>query len=475
MPKRVILTEKPDVAKHVAEFLGIEKKLKGAYQLKNGDYVTYNVGHLLSLGEPEKYMDDARKAARGFDQLPILPNRFQAFPDPQKLDQLKTVVRLLKEADIIVNAGDIDREGQLIADETIAYAGIDPAGNSKPVERVLIRANNKASLQVAFDLSNRRNNGESEFVYRRRAGQARAEADWLIGMNGSRGLRSALNLKTPLSLSVGRVQTPTLSLVVKRELAIRDFKPVTYYVPEVTLTDGRVLKWSGRIGEGDSRGIDDQGRIIERSVAEDIVARIRAGLEGKVSVFKAVEREQEPPLPFNLAKLQIDMSACYGLSAKTTAKAAQSLYQTHKMISYIGTDCQYLPTSMHREAPVVLKGISNAYLKLASGANPRYQYNCWNDANVSAHHAMIPTGELVHGLPDAEQKVFDAIARRFIMQFYPKHQFLDSQLEMQYSEDIFQSSWKETQVLGWKVVGEEVQEEAKAVEKMGPKLLAPRP
>ncbi len=295
MPMRTYLTEKPDVAKHVAEFFGIKQKLKGAYLLQNGDYVTNNIGHLLDLGSPEDYMSEAQKATRGFEQLPILPQRFRHFADKEKTEQLRTVVKLLKEADIIVNAGDTDREGQLIADEVIAYAGIDPAGTGKPVERVLISANNEASLRNAFAPANRRKNGEAVFVNRRYAGEARSEADWLIGMNGSRGVRAAIGVRLDEALSVGRVQTPTLGLVVIRELEIRNFKAITYYVPEVQLPDGRVLVWTGRLEGADERGIDAEGRIIDRAVAEAIVARIKAGMEGTVTHFTEVQREQAPP------------------------------------------------------------------------------------------------------------------------------------------------------------------------------------
>ncbi len=412
-------------------------------------------------------MSEAQKTARGFAQLPILPPSFRHFPDPKKRDQLKTVVQLLKEADIIVNAGDIDREGQLIADEVIAYAGIDPAGATKPVERVLIRANNAASLCTAFDPSNRRANGEAEFVNRRKAGQARSEADWLVGMNGSRGMRSRIAARLDSTLSVGRVQTPTLGLIVQREWDIRNFKSVTYYVPEVALPNGRVLTWSSRVEGASMQGIDTEGRIIDPQTAEAIVARIQADQIGEVTSFTAIEREQAPPLPFNLAKLQSDMSARCAMLAKETSAAAQSLYQTRKMISYVGTDCQYLPSSMHAEAPQVLKGLSVPYMKLASGANPKVRYACWNDAKVQAHHAIIPTGEWAQGLSDHERKVFDVIARRYMAQFYPKHVFLDSMLEARYGEDVFKSSWKTTHTLGWKVVdtlADEDHSEASAME-----------
>lgn len=462
MTMRVYLTEKPDVALHVAEFFGYQKREAGAYWLKNGDAVTWMIGDMFDQGKPEDYMSESQKALRGFAQLPILPANFKDFPDAQKRDQLRHLASLIKRADIVVNAGDIDRQGQYIADKTIRYAGVDPSGSGKPVERVLIKALNHASLAGAFAQSAVRKNGESQFVLQRQAGEARAKADWLVGMNGSRAVRAAVNASLKKSLSVGRVQTPTLALVVRREMEIRKFKPVAYYVPEITLPDGRVLSWSGRKEGGDMRGIDDEGRIIDRAVAEAIVSAIQAGLDGVVSRYDSVEKEQAPPLPFNLAKLQSEMSAKHGMSAKETSAATQSLYQNRKMVSYVGTDCQFLPESMHAEAPSVLKGVSQIYTKLASGSSPSIKYACWNDAKVSAHHAIIPTGEIATGLSKQEQQVFDSVARRYMAQFYPKHKFIDNKLEADYGADVFASSWKQTTVQGWKAVDEQHDEDAKA-------------
>lgn len=462
MPLRVIITEKPDVAKHVAEFFGYEKREAGAYRLKDGNYVTWMIGHMLDQGKPEDYMGEAQKAARGFAQLPILPEQFRHFPDPDKREQLRHIVSLLKKADIVVNAGDVDREGQLISDETLQYAGIDPAGRTKPVERVIIRANNHASLKAAFERAAVLNNGESQFVNRRLSGECRSEADWLVGMNGSRAVRAAIKVQLKKAVSVGRVQTPTLGLVVRRELEIRSFKSIAYFVPEVVLPDGRVLTWHSRADGVEPRGIDAEGRIIDRSVAEQIVRKIQSGLVGEVTSFESVEREQAPPLPFNLAKLQSEMSSRHGMSAKETSTATQSLYQNKKMVSYVGTDCQYLPTSMHAEAPEVLKGLSAHYAKVAGGTNPDIKYGCWNDAKVAAHHAIIPTGEIATGLSKNEQQVFDAVARRYMAQFYPKHKFIDNKLEAQYGEDEFRSGWKQSTVVGWKAVDEQHDEDEAA-------------
>ncbi|CAB3804369.1 DNA topoisomerase 3 [Paraburkholderia ultramafica] len=396
MPRRTYLAETPGVARHIAEYLGIKERRGGVYVLKNGDYVTNNIGQLRD-------------------------------PDKRTADHLRTVVKLLKEADIIVNASGLDREGRLRADEVIAYAGFDPAGSGKLVERVAITATNKASLRVALASPvRRRSKGDETYVdhaHRREV--------------------------FDVEIDVGCVEA--LGLVLMRELEIRSFKPVTYYVPRIILPDGVVLTWTGRIEGADDQGIDAEGRIIDRRVAEAILARIRQGLVGKCTDFQEITREQAPPLPYSLAKLQTEMSARHSMSAKETSRAVQDLYETRGMVSYGWTDCQYLPKSMHAEAPGVLKGISGMYTRYANGTNPKIEYACWDDSKAAIPHAIIPTGKLATGLTEGEQRVFDAVARRYIAQFYPKHKFLQFNLEGQYGDDMFGSTWKKTLVDGWKV------------------------
>ena len=385
-------------------------------------------------------------------------------------------MKLLKEADIIVNAGDIDREGQLIADEIITYAGFDPAGRNKAVERVLITALDDESLRRALMPETRFSNGEPRFVNSRLAGIARQQWDWLVGMNGSRAVRAVLGvlgIRPKQALSLGRVQTPTLALVVHRELEILNFNPVAYYVPKIRRQDGTVLTWTGRVEGADDRGIDEEGRIIDRRVAEAIVARImQSGVKGIVTDFQEQKKEQAPPLPYNLAKLQTEISARHGFTAKKTLDVTQALYENKKMVSYVGTDCRYLPRSMHAEATEKLGGISGMFTKLANGADPKIQHACWDDSKVTAHHAIIPTGITAPGMSQDEQKVFDAIARRYIAQFYPKHQFQSTRLEAQCGDDEFKSTWRKTLVDGWKVVDQQADEDAKEADAMEDRVQA---
>jgi DNA topoisomerase III len=433
MQKRCYVVDNSTVARHVAEYLGIAKHLNGAYSLKNGDTVT----HLSRVPRGGVQVDVWRTIS---GPLRVLFDRTPTPPD-SKEEQRKLTCRLLREAEIIVNACSVSDIDQYLADKLIADAGFDPAGRrsiggqSKPVERVVLRGLDKASLRIALALSARRYNDDAVFVGLRSVGECRHEAEGLVN---------------------GEVEMQALALVVKRELEIRNFKPVTYYLPKVELPDGVVLTWKRRIEGADCRGIDEEGRIIDRRLAEAIVARIAQGLEGIVTDYQENTCEQGPPLPYNLPKLQTEMSARYGMSAKKTHDTARSLYEKRKMVTYIGTDCRYLPQSMHAEAPEKLAAIAGMYTKLTNGANPKIQYACWEDSKVKAYHAIIPTGHAEPGLSHDERNVFDAIARRYMAQFYLKHQYLQSKLEGQYGDDVFCSSWKKTLVDGWKEVDYQV-------------------
>lgn len=460
--KRVFITEKPSVAKALAEHLGVAERKNGYFLLRNGDVVTNLIGHLIVQAEPDHYLPASARGKRwSFDTLPIIPKEWASFPKPETTErgqvkmrdgkpvpiaQLGIVVGLLKRAEIIVNAGDIDREGQLVADEVIEYAGFPADGSAKPVERVLMVALDPASLDKA--LSRRRQNGEPEFINRRMAALARSRADWLVGMNGSRAYSARANA----NISVGRVQTPTLNLVVRRDELIENFKPKTYFVPMVRLPNGLELEWTGRVDGADGRGIDEEGRIIDRRIAEGIVERIKRGLEAEIVEITSDEKEEAPPLPFNLSKLQVEMSRKHNMSASATSKAAQGLYERHKAITYVGTDCQFLPEAQHSEGPDVLKQISSRFMKYLNGANPAIKHACWNDKKVTAHHAIIPTGVVPSGLSQEEQHLYEAISKRYIAQFHPKYRYLSNSITANFGEDVFEASETAPLVLGWRAV-----------------------
>lgn len=461
---RVYLTEKPSVARAVAEYLGASgKKAEGFIPLRNGDVVTWNIGHMLEQAEPDAYLP-ADKRGRFFDasSLPIIPQPWLKVPKPERdargrpklrdgqpvvMAQYRVVIDLLRKASIIVNCGDIDREGQYLADEMIEAAGFPPDGSRKPVERVEVAALDARSLERVFKAP-RRSNGDAVYVRRRQAGECRAKADWLVGMNGSRAYSSAARATVP----VGRVRTAVVELVIQRDLAIEQFRPVQFYVPVVTLPGGYEVAWTEREeGAADRRGLDEQGRIVDRRVAEAIVQRLLGGQALTVSRCEQQDKRQPPPLPHSLSAITSQMSARHGMTAKAVAAACQSLYERHKAISYIGTDCRYLPLSQHAEAPAVLAGLSGRYTSLMQRVSAARKYACWNDEKVSAHHAIIPTGVTPGQLGADEAKVYEAIARRYLAQFYPEYRYSVLLIEAEALGDRFVGRRKETADPGWHV------------------------
>lgn len=441
---KVYITEKPKVGRALAEFLGITSKGDGFCEVKGGDIVTWLVGHLIENAEPDAYLTESQRGYGNTAALPIIPSEWKSEAKQETRKQLNTVISLLKKADEIWNCGDIDREGQLVSDEVIEYAGFDPAGGRKPVRRVMLVSLNDKDIAKA--MAEHRSNGELEFIQRRHAALSRQRADWMVGINGSRAYAA---VASGAKISVGRVQTPTLAMVVERDNEIENFRPKDYFVVTVTLPDGRELAWHGR--EADHPGIDDDGRIISKALAEEIARRINDGMAGVVDKAVRLDLSQGPPNPFNLSKLQTAVASRFGMSVADVTKICQSLYE-NKLISYIGTDSEFLPESMHGEAKGVISGIAPMYGKDASGANPDIKYPCWNDAKVSAHHAIIPTGVLPSGLSDAEKKVFDTVAKQYIAQFYPKYEYASNVLEVDFGGDKFVAKWQEPLKMGWKAV-----------------------
>lgn len=462
--KRVYLTEKPDVAKQLAEFLGKPKRENGYFELPNGDVVTYAIGHLLEQAQPDHYLPQPLQGkffAR--EALPLIPKTWAKEPKPERdkrgfpkkgsngkatpMPQVAIVSKLLRSADVIVNAGDVDREGQYIADELLEYSGIPPDGSKKPVERVLIRSLDPKSLQRAIDAP-RRSNGEDEFIHRRYAGECRAKADWLVGMNGSR----AYSIASKTVIPIGRVRTPVAQLVVMRTLERRNFVKRDYFVPIITV-NGIDLEWQARLDGGDMAGIDPAGRIVKKAVAEAILQRMLGRENITITRADVEEIKKSAPLPFSASTLQSDVGGRLGMTAKQVSKIAQTLYEKHKAISYVGTDSCYLPKSQHADAADILKGIAPVLGGLTAKAMFDKVSPCWNDNKVVAHHGIIPTGVLpAKGvLSSEEDKVYQAICRRYLSQFYPDYRYNSMIVEALAGFDTFKSSTTEVLEPGWHI------------------------
>jgi len=469
-PQRLWICEKPSMAKSLVEGLSLAFHVRttnnyrddGFHALSNGDAVVPLLGHLLEM---EFLKPEHRKARLGtyFDFLPIRVEQptYRPRADTDKsgkprLDRdrnpippraFSVAVRLIKSAVEIVNAGDIDREGQRIVDELLEYAGVDPGGRTKPVWRLPLVSNRPEDIaQLVHKLER---NGDPKWSLRGAEAFARQILDAATGLNGSMALQEITGRP---NMSVGRVQTPVLWIVYERDQAIESFRPHDYYVPVIMLADGTEMRWHRREGSEGSPGFDREGRIVDRALAQGIVDRVARGLKGTVIVSDAKRAKVAPPLPFSNASLASTVAKRYGLTPKEAERAAQSLYEHHKAISYVGTDCQYLPTSMLEDARATLQALARLMPGKANGADLSLRSAAWNDSKVDEHFAIVPTGKLPVSASPEEAAVYETVCKRYIAQFYPAFEYVKHSLAALFADDEFRASRREVVRQGWKEV-----------------------
>ncbi len=470
MLKRLWITEKPDMAKSLAAGLALtfsaeitnarDSRKDGCFKLSNGDWIAFLFGHMLESAPPEYYLTEEQNKGDVFKYLPLNPQVMVKFPKADRVDgkpkraangdpvppaQFGRVVDLIRKAPEIVNAGDIDREGQLIVDELLMYAGVDPRGKNKPIHRLALTNNNENEIRKLV-LKGLEKNSDEVWVRRYESAHTREKGDWKIGMTASRAYRQATGYR---QMSAGRVVTPTLALVVARELQIERFRPVQYFVPIITLSNGVRMRWHARAGCEGKPGFDMAGRIVDESVARQIVHAIMNGMRGETTLAEAQKKFDLPPLPFSLGTLQSAVSRRHGIDLKAVTSAAQSLYEKHKMITYVGTDCQFLPTSMLQDAQDTVAALSKAFPRQAGGANLSLQSKAWNDEKTDEHFAIAPTGKMASGLTDTEKMVFEAVSRRYLAQFYPAHEYMSMKLRALFGGDEFRAADREVTRRGW--------------------------
>jgi DNA topoisomerase-3 len=414
--RRLIITEKPSVARAIAQVIGGCAGGTSREYIDCGDTrLTWCYGHLLEMANPEEY-DPALKPWRE-DRLPILPHPWRV---RQKDDSCAQRIRAIREqirwASTIVHAGDPDREGQRIVDEVLEFLD-----NRKPVERLWLASLDEGSIRKAME----RVRSNTEYGPLSQAALARARADWLYGINLTRAMTCAARTHgTEGVISVGRVQTPTLALVVARDLEIERFKPVTYFVPVLDLiTDhGERFRasWVGTEDAGEfARHFDPEGRLLNEQVAQGIVGDIGEGEDAHLVVREFQERRvvTPPPLPHSLSSLQKEASARYGASASKVLEAAQRLYED-RVQTYPRTDCRYLPEEQFGVGTDLLRRLANHGIPGAREADPARRGRAWNTAKVTAHHAIVPTGDSPPS-GGLGREVFDLVARGYVRQFHP--------------------------------------------------------
>jgi len=458
------IAEKPSLGRAIAEAIpGRHKKSDGCIELANGDVVSWCIGHLLEQAEPDAYDPRYKKWSR--ETLPIIPVEWKLIPKSKTRKQLAVLKKWIKQADQLVHAGDPDREGQLLVDEVISYAGVSAAKRAS-VKRCLISDLNRPAVQKS--LTQLRDN--QEFVPLSVSALARSRADWLYGMNMTRAYTlQGQQCGYKGVLSVGRVQTPILGLVVRRDLEIERFVAHDYFsvMAHVVTDDGEKFQAKWRPSESCAEFLDDSGRNLSKPLAENVAERI-TGQPAVVTRYQAQNKQRAPVLPHSLSSLQIDANKAFGLSAQLVLDTCQSLYERHKAITYPRSDSRHLPLGHFDQASAVAKSavatLVNAKVDLLGTVKLsevigvidfRRKSKAWNDAKVDAHHAIIPTqttsskAQTSSKFTEVETKVYQLVVRNYLAQFMPAEQYSEVAVELTILSGLFSTKAKSITELGW--------------------------
>jgi DNA topoisomerase III len=449
MSKQLIIAEKPSVAQDIARALGGFTR-DGDY-FESEEYVLSSaIGHLLELAIPEEF--EVKRGKWSFAHLPVIPPHFKLNPVEKTAERLRLLTRLIKRKDVVglINACDAGREGELI----FTYIA-DHSGTAKPSRRLWLQSMTAQSIRDGFQ-SLRTSNEMSGL---REAATCRAESDWLIGINGTRAM-TAFNSKTGgfHLTTVGRVQTPTLAIMVEREERIRAFKPRDYWEVEGHFgasAGGYIGRWFDekfKKPEGDEHATAN--RLWDVKTAE----ALRAKCEGKPGI---VEEEAKPsnqlsPLLFDLTSLQREGNGRFGFSARTTLQIAQALYEKHKVLTYPRTDARALPEDYVATVPGILAALPSEYNAFATEiikngwVHPNKRI--FNNAKISDHFAIIPTGTEPKNLSEAEQKIYDLVTKRFLSVFYPAAEYMITTRITRVENEAFKTEGKVLVNPGWLTV-----------------------
>lgn len=455
MPNHLFIAEKPSLAEAIAKargaLLGVKaQKGQGAWTVGD-DAVTWLFGHMYELANPDAY--DARYKTWRMDDLPIIPDRWRREPHRDKSAHLNIIKNLLKSSKVVVNAGDAEREGQLLVDELLEEMGWDPF--SPKTKRIWVSSMAEkdmiAAIENIFPNSEKKNLSVAAVL--------RQRADWLHGLNLTRLYTIlARNSGANMLISVGRVQTPTLKLVVDRDREIEKFKPTDHYLPNGIFRHANGTFRADWIIPDDHDGLDPEGRLVNRKVADEIAAKI-AGKTGKVESFASTNKSKSPPLPYSLSALQSECSKKLGLTAQQTLEVAQSLYETHKATTYPRSDSRYLPKSILKdEAPGIMAALADTpgIGDAAGKADLGIRSKAWDDSKVTDHHGIIPTSEFTAAklskMSPVERNVFELIAKAFVAQFYPDFTWKSLSAVVHVEGERFRATGRQVLANGWKVV-----------------------
>jgi DNA topoisomerase-3 len=429
--KTLIIAEKPDMGRNIAA--AIDPKAKNHRSYIEGEHyiITWAIGHLIGLAEPDAYDDRYKKW--NINDLPIIPAQFKLVPNKKTIDQLKVIGDLAKRSNLLVNSCDAGREGQYIFSLIQRHLKL-----SQPVKRLWISDLTPETIRKGFDELKE----GAEYENLTRAATARSEADWLIGMNGSR----AFTTKHNVLLSVGRVQTPVLALIYDRQKLIEAFSSLKFFELEGHFTQNELTykaMWQGE-------------RMTDQAKVEALAAKVK-GKQGRIASYEVKDTKEYPFKLYDLTLLQREANGKYGFSAKKTLDTAQALYEKHKVISYPRTNSNYVTEQNIPEMHKTLNALQGtSYDELVKGANRGLvhkgnKFIC-NPTKVEDHHAILPTNRKANNLSPDEQKLYDLVVRRFLSQFYPAAEYKVHTVITEVENEHFKTTVKELLSLGWKVI-----------------------
>ncbi|MDS1288351.1 DNA topoisomerase 3 [Campylobacter coli] len=444
---RLFIAEKPELGRAIAEGLDGNYKSGEGYIQKGDNIVTWAFGHILELAKPEEY--DEKYKLWKFEDLPLPIKEFKYLPKKESKKQLKIICDLIHSDKItsIVNCGDADDEGQILVDEIVQYSK-----TSKPVFRVLI--NDLTPKAVKEEIAKIKPNADFKGMSER--GFARSQADWIVGINLTRAY-TIMARKNGYEgvLSVGRVQTPILALIVNRDKEFENFKSIDYFslLGDFNINNNTI-----------KARLKTEDKILDENLAKEIKKSCE-NQNAKINL-KIENKKEYPPLPYNLLVLQAECAKLFGFSPDKTLEITQNLREKHKAITYNRSDCQYLPETMFEQAPNILNIIkenlnSNDEIQaLIASSDLTIKSKAFNDANISAHYGIIPTQNKISSqLTQDELVVYNLIAKRFIIQFFHPREYQTTTINLEVNQRIFTATQNKTTKSGFRSLWQNVDSE----------------
>ena len=444
---KLFIAEKPSLARAIVAGIGVGKNFNGYISLNGGnEIVTWCFGHILENFNPDEYAEKYQKWR--MEDLPIIPAQWKLKVKSDAAKQFKIIRDLIGKAEIIVNAGDPDREGQLLVDEVLDFVG-----NKKPVQRILLNALDEKSVRQSLrDLRDNKN-----FQGLKNAALGRSRVDWLIGMNLSRAYTIRARQAGYENISVGRVMTPTMALVVRRDEEIKNFKPVTHFsIQTIFKNNFGEIPATWQMSEKISN-LDSEGRLLDKKIAENFLEKFNSESKnfGKIISIEEKNKIESQRLPYSLSTLQIEAGKKFGYSPQIVLDTMQNLYEK-KLTTYPRSDCEFLPENQFGDSKEILENLKN-FPNLANfvkNADISIKSRAWNDKKISAHHAIIPTRVKAEfeNLNEIEKNLYIMVSQAYLAQFYPAHEYKSTKIIISYADEKFVGKGKRITKLGWKAI-----------------------